>query len=494
VNPYHQIKAGADFQRHTLRLYEHYFPINMGGETPDLVNYDGYGYNQVVGYKDVVIRDVSAKGDTTYRVSKVLDQVQLTDANGGRDGAKHPKVWSVYVQDKFEREGVVINGGLRYDHLNVDTPALRSDLRPLDPDTTGSSTLDATDLVPNKTYARLSPRLGVAFPVTATTVLRFNYGQFYQQPNLQDLYVSYRFLEHKVQTGGYYVGFGNPNLRPERTTAYEVGVAHQLSDNVRLDVTAYFKDVKDLVEVATIPSFPNQFSSFRNRDFATIKGVDVGFKMRPVNHVSADVSYSLSYAQGTGSVSNSQGNIAWTASQPPKMTSPLDFDQRHKLALNLGYSLDKGEGPLFGGVHVFENIGVNLLYNVASGTPYTPARVYNEVSLAASQVSPVGPINSRYGPWTSNLDIKATRGFGAGGLKFEAYVWVLNLLNTVNAIQVYGSSGSAEATRWLDTEDGQAYLQRTADQNGQLLYDLAQNNPNFYSNPRLVRFGLRTNF
>ena len=153
----------------------------------------------------------------------------------------------------------------------------------------------------------------MAFPVTALTVLRFNYGQFYQQPNLQDLYVSYRFLQHKVQSGGYFVGFGNPNLRPERTTAYEVGMAHQLNDNARLDVTAYYKDVKDLVEIATIPSFPNQFSSYRNRDFATIKGVDIGFKMRPLNHVSADVSYSLSYAQGTGSVSNSQGNIAWTA-------------------------------------------------------------------------------------------------------------------------------------------------------------------------------------
>jgi outer membrane receptor protein involved in Fe transport len=495
VTPYHQVKAGADFQRHTLRLYNHYFPINLGGDTPDLVNYDGYGYSQDVTYKDVTIRDIS-DGDTTYRSATVLDQVRLTNSNDGQDGAKHPKVWSLYAQDKFEREGVIINGGLRFDYLDVDTPALRNDLRPLDPDTTGSSTLDSGDLTSNKVYTRLSPRLGVAFPVTALTVLRFNYGQFYQQPNLQDLYVSYRFLEHKVSTGGYYVPFGNPNLRPERTTAYEVGVAHQLSDNVRLDVTAYYKDVKDLVEVATIPSYPNQFSSFRNRDFATIKGVDVGFKMRPINRVSADVNYSLSYAQGTGSVSNSQGNIAWTAAQPPKMSAPLDFDQRHKLALSLGYGLGKGEGPLLFGQRVFENVGVNLLYNVASGTPFTPARVYNEVSLAASQITPVGPINSRYGPWTSNLDVKATKGFAAGGLRFEAYVWVLNLLDMSNAIQVYQSSGSATATRWLDTEDGQAYLQTTAEagQDGQFLYDLAQNNPNYYSNPRLVRFGLRANF
>jgi len=493
VDPYHQIKGGGDFQRHTLRLYNHYFPVQLGGDTPNLVDYDGYGYNQEVTYKDVMIRDISGS-DTTFRIARVVDRVKLTE-NGSesRDGPKHPKVWSLYLQDKFEREGVVINGGLRYDHLNVDTPALRSDLRPLDPDFTGSSTLESGDLVKNKTYARLSPRLGVAFPVTALTVLRFNYGQFYQQPNLQDLYVSYRFLQHKVQSGGYFVGFGNPNLRPERTTAYEVGVAHQLSDNVRLDVTAYFKDVKDLVEIATIPSFPNQFSSYRNRDFATVKGVDVGFKMRPLNHVSADVSYSLSYAQGTGSVSNSQGNIAWTASQPPKMTAPLDFDQRHKLALNLDYSLGKGEGPLFLGHRLLEGVGINVLYNVASGTPYTPTKIFNEVTLAAVSTEPSGPINSRYGPWTSNLDLKTTKGFGAAGLKFEAYVWVLNLLDTRNPITVYGSSGSAASTGWLDTEDGQTYLAE-AGQEGQRLYQLAQNNPNFYTNPRLVRFGLRTNF
>ena len=109
---------------------------------------------------------------------------------------------------------------------------------------------------------------------------------------------------------------------------------------------------------------------------------------------------------------------------------------------------------------------------------------------------PSGPINSRMGPWTSNLDVKATKGFAAAGLRFEAYVWVLNVLDTKNAVTVYGSSGSAASTNWLYTEDGQAYLEAaaTAGQDGELLYELAQNNPNLYTNPRLVRFGFRTNF
>jgi len=448
-------------------------------------------------YRDVPVRDVTTGDITTMRL---VTDLKLEEIEGDeRDGPKHPKVWSLFAQDKFEREGVIVNGGLRFDHLNVDTPALLSDTRPLgDPDdvTQIADSLETRDLTENKTYARLSPRLGVAFPIDEKTVLRFNYGQFYQQPNLQDLYVSYRFLQHKIRTGGYFVGFGNPNLKPERTTAYEVGMARQIGTNIRMDVTAYYKDVKDLVEIATIPSFPNNFASYRNRDFATIKGVDLGFKMRPVNNIGAEVNYSLSFANGTGSVSNTQRNIAWTASQTPKQTAPLDFDQRHKLSMNLDWRLGNDEGPMFGNMRVFENFGVNLLYNVASGTPYTPTKLYNEVTLAAVALQPNGPLNSRYGPWTSSLDLKATKGFGLAGLNLEGFVWVLNVFDTKNPNTVYTSSGSPFTTNYLASSEGQAFIEsaNAAGLDGEGLFRLAENNPNLYSNPRLVRFGLRTSF
>jgi outer membrane receptor protein involved in Fe transport len=479
VTPHHQLKLGGDFQRHTLRFFNHFLPQQLGGSSPNVRDWDGYGYDLVV----------DPSGD--IRLEENDDDAQ--------DGPKHPKTWSLYAQDKFEREGVIVNGGLRFDHINVDTPSLASERLPLgDPDAPSNiaDSLETQDLVENRTYARISPRLGVAFPVDDRTLLRFNYGQFYQQPNLQDLYVSYRFLQYKVRTGGYFVGFGNPNLRPEHTTAYEVGMARQVGDNIRLDVTAYYKDVKDLVEITTIASFPNSFSSYRNRDFATIKGVDIGFTMRPINHISANVAYSLSYAQGTGSVSNTQRNIAWQATEPPKQTSPLDFDQRHKISVNLDWRLGRGEGPTWGGLRVLENAGVNLLYNVASGTPYTPTFSWDEVTLAAVAGVPSGPLNSRYGPWTSALDLKATKGFGMGGLNFDAFVTVLNLFNTRNPVAVYSSSGSPFTTGYLNTQDGQNFVEtaNNAGLDGELLYRLAENNPNLYSNPRLVRFGLRAGF
>src|SRR5262249_51917471 len=192
ANAFHQLKAGGEFDRHTLRFYEHYFPVNYieGGVKSDTVNIDRYGF---------------AEDGTT----KVDD---------GLDGARHPTTASIYLQDKYERGGLVTNVGLRWDYIDTDTPALVNENLPLG----SNGQLDQSDLTKNTKYNRISPRLGIGFPVTEKTVMHANWGKFIQQPNLQDLYVSYQFLEHKVQTGGYFVGFGNPNLKPEETTAYEV--------------------------------------------------------------------------------------------------------------------------------------------------------------------------------------------------------------------------------------------------------------------------------
>jgi hypothetical protein len=218
--------------------------------------------------------------------------------------------------------------------------------------------------------------------------------------------------------------------------------------------------------------------------------------LRKTNHFSGNMSYSLSFAQGTGSVSNTQRNIAWTASDPPKQTAPLDFDQRHKLSANIDWSLDKGEGPTWGHWRPLENFGINVLYNVASGTPFTPTNPYNELTLAAVASQPSGPLNSRYGPWTQTLDFKATREFPVAGTKVGAYVWVLNVLDTKNPVTVYTSSGSPETTGWLNTNDGQGYLDNAESKgkDGLGLYRLAESDPTIYANPRLVRFGLRASF
>ena len=95
--------------------------------------------------------------------------------------------------------------------------------------------------------------------------------------------------------------------------------------------------------------------------------------------------------------------------------------------------------------------------------------------------------------WTTSLDLKVNKGFQIQSLNMDAFVWVLNVLDRSNAVAVYESSGSAETTNWLNTNDGQDFLERTGDA-GRRTYELAQANPDLYGNPRLVRFGVRVGF
>ena len=474
-----QLKFGGDYQSHKLRYYDHYFPTQLyqilksstGADSlapDDTDNVDRYGYD-AFGNK----------------------------IESGQDGPKKPKVASLYAQSNYERLGLVVNAGLRYDYLTPSTQALVSESTPLYSDsqdsTNSPTTLDPSDLEDSKVYRRLSPRLGIGFPISDRTLVHVNYGKFFQQPNLQDLYVSYAFLEHKIRTGGYFVGFGNPNLKPELTTAYEFAIAHTPTDQTRIEAAIYYKDVKDLVEITAIPSSPNQFSSYRNRDFATIKGIDLAYVMRRTKFLTMNISYSLSSAMGTGSVSQTQRNIAWTAAIPPKMSTPLAFDQRHKLSLGFDYRFGTGEGPIIGNSRLLENFGVNVLVNAASGTPYTPTYVYNEVTLAALSVQPIGEINSRYGPWTTSVDLKASKAFKLGQQNMDVYLWALNVFNTDNVSTVYTGTGSAETTNFLNTDEGRAFLE-AGGPDAEQRYHLAERNPNLHLNPRLLRFGAKISF
>ncbi len=469
----HTAKLGLEYRRHTLRRYQHLFPANNYKGIPNgYVDVDFFGYE--------IDHSATVDGDGVPGSTSPND--------GSLDGAKHPIDASIYLQNKYEKDDFVVRAGLRYDYLNANTERLKNEVQPLGEDNT---TLDPEDLTESKACNKLSPRLGVGFPVGEGTLFRANYGKFFQQPNLEDLYVSYKFLAHKVRTGGYFYPFGNPSLEPEQTTSYEVGLTRQVGVGATFDVSLFYKDVENLVQVQSITANPNSYSSFRNTDFGTIKGLDFRFDMRRSHNIQPSVFYTLSWAKGTGSASQTQRNVAWTAGQPPKLTSPLDFDQRHKITVNVDYRNGKGEGPMLSGRRLLERAGLNMILSIGSGSPYTAVLPYDEVTLASVNQQLAGPLNSRVGPWTMRLDMKVNREFDFAGLGFDAYAVVQNLLNRRNPVSVYSVTGDEISTGWLAEPAGEAsYSTGTARD----VYELKQRNPNNFDIPRTVRFGLRTSF
>lgn|GEM_PF-169604 len=488
VHRNHEVKAGIDYQYHTLRYYRHLFPhAAFKDSVVDGVWYDHGGFDDVdhFGY------DIFGNESDT-----------LSEGNE----ARHPYNFAAYLQDKFEWEGLVVNAGLRFDYLNVNTKRLKFPATPLgDPndDIGDDNVLDPTDMEEAKAETKLSPRLGFGFPISDKTTFHLSYGKYFQRPDLQNLYVGWDYMEYRLTSAGYYYPFGNPNLRPEKTTAYEIGLTKQVGDYTRLDITAYYKDISDLTQLIHQSVAPGaagrDFDLYDNADFGTVKGLELALNMRRNHNVALDINYSLAWANGTGSWPNTQRNIVWTVSESPKMTSPLDFDQRHKLSATVDIRAGKGEGPKIGESYPLENAGVNFHFAAGSGTPYSPMNIFNETTLAAVSPSPDGAINSEYSPWTYRLDLKANKVFYMGRYGMELYVWVLNLLNRKNEIDVYEATGQASSTAWLATEDGQAFIESNkvpdwTGLNGRQKYELKQNNPNSYGEPLQVRFGVKISF
>jgi outer membrane receptor protein involved in Fe transport len=495
INSSNELKLGCEYLRHTLRYYTNLMPFQV------YYQYDG---------DSNLIMNPSAWVEVNNYGYDITGAKELDD---GWNGAKHPSEIALYLQDKFEWEGLIVNAGVRYDYFNTNTLRLINDLSPLDPYLRGADD-DATpteieeaqkltevDLEGSKPEHQVSPRFGIAYPVSENTHFRVSYGKFFQRPELQYLYVSYDYMEYKAKEGAYYP-IGNPNLEPEETSAYEVGVTHRLGENARLDVTAYYKDVKNLTVLERQenidPNLP-AMTWYRNRDFGTIKGIETNLKMRRTRNIALDLSYTLSWATGTGSDATSLDNITWMESERPLQVSPLDYDQRHKFTAVMDVRAGENEGPKLGDFHPFENAGVNVVFNVASGTRYTAAEIRNELTLEADWPRPVSTINSRSGPWTYRVDLKANRSFRLFDLGFDAYLWVLNLFDRKNVIDVYEGTGKPDETGFLSTQEGQDWVQGRQEENdlgyiGEQLYRLKESNPLNYDIPRLVRFGLRLSF
>jgi hypothetical protein len=416
----------------------------------------------------------------------------------GMNNTKHPINLGTYLQDRFEWSAFVVNAGVRFDYFDYKALRLKNIYRPLDPNNTGNSELDRGDLESSKKFTRISPRLGISFPISDKTQLYFNFGKFYQRPDLVNLYSGYDFLGKRIGAGSFYP-FPSPNLEPEKTTQYEFGLTHQLGDKIALEVIAYYKDVSDLTQIYQINNVvPFAYTTYANSDFGTIKGFDFNLTMRRTRNLSLDLKYSLSYAVGTGSYAQTAFNIAWKNPKGgfPKSTNPLDYDQRHSIIGIIDFRTEKGEGPLVGNSHIFENMGLNTIIQLGSGLPYTPMMVYDAVSPGASvQQYLMGPVNSVNMPWSFVIDMKLEKTFRIKNYEFVPYIWVKNILNNENVTNVYEGTGKADISGYLETQEGQVKANNQARYpDFAYRYSLAQANPKNFAGPRMIYCGLRMAF
>jgi hypothetical protein len=287
----------------------------------------------------------------------------------------------------------------------------------------------------------------------------------------------------------------NGGLLSEETTQYEVGLRQVFGLNSALNITAFYKNTKSLVNVQVGQyqrseggEVLNAIGS-QNADFGTIKGFAFSFDVTRLSYFNASLQYTLSFADGTGSSTNSSQTAVFRNldNLPPKVIAPLAFDQRHTAIAIIDFYIPEGEAGMW------ELFNVNTIISYSSGRPYTPVDQWDILGDNGLVADNVGYINSAYAPGSFRIDLKVEKGFPIGNFYLTPYVVIENLLDSDNIVGVWRSTGSPYTTGWLNDADAQGVI----GQRGQGYvkdYETLEKDPNNFGIPRLIKLGLKLNF
>lgn len=205
-------------------------------------------YNQIKAGVEVV--------STNSKVNYGQIDLYLPRDNNTSKWKTTPLRTAVYLQNKFEYEGMVANIGVRMDYS--DPSGYWYDLSTYDKALSGAKSLGLDTLrqhVDIEKQLTFSPRIGVAFPVTEVSKLFFNYGHFRSMPLPENL-----FLVRRSSFDNTVTRLANPNNPLPKTVAYELGYEHSLFDEYLIRIAGYYKDVTEQTALVTYSSRDNSVS------------------------------------------------------------------------------------------------------------------------------------------------------------------------------------------------------------------------------------------
>lgn len=382
---------------------------------------------------------------------------------GFRDLDINPIEFAGYIQDKIELDNLIINAGLRFDYFDPDF------LVPINYSLGGEEFIldvdNPSNLISNRRPAsvktQISPRVGVAFPISETGVVRFSYGLFFQTPSFSSIYLN---PEYFVLEGSSFTGFGNPDIDPEQTSTFEVGLQQGLTEDIGLELTIFTKDVRNLTAVLIER---NEITSGivtrpENLDYGTVRGFTLSLSQRPVGTFRWNLDYTLQFADGSAFISGNSQLRREAGLDDITVLSRLPWDRRHVLNNVLTY-IPSG------------SFSITLVNRLNTGRPYTSQR---------SGVTSYIP-NNVDRPTTILSDLRAFYTLPWQGA--QIILQVENLFDAKAPQQVYSDSGRADFT-----------IDKVNARQGRLLglntYDDWFSRPEFLSAPRRISLGFSVNF
>ena len=409
--------------------------VYPNNNSPDRLDYQA-GYDTFIKEKT---RTISFDGSYTSQVTKshlfktgIQVNSYLIDVSNFRSIRSnrlldhylaHPIEGAVYIQDKMEFEGLISNVGLRYDLWYSGTNYYVDSFTPFgDPDSLGRFDPSSGPQEKPPVYSRLQPRLGFSFPISANTVFHLNYGAFMQRPSFQ--YIVSRRIGQVLNNP---VILGNPRLKPETTNSYDVGVVQALGEGFTIDISGYYKDVKNLIQQAGFIDERAGYldSSYFNLDYADIRGFRITLNKRK-GSLTGSINYQYSYATGkSASVTSAApifnrdtlGVVTTDLTNVPTRDILLDFDRTHNIIITASYLTGMRWGPSLFGLKLFSDMNFSVRSSIRSGRPYTSP-------------SDTRLINVKRTPMEYNTDLRITKTINNFlGIPVSIYGEVFNLFN-----------------------------------------------------------------
>ena len=329
------------------------------------------------------------------------------------------------------------------------------------------------------------PRLAFSFPISKEANFFAHYDVLLQRPPSGSLATPLDYFFFAERAGGG--TFSNAALRPERTVDYEVGFKTLLSQTSALTIAAYYKEMRDMIQLRTFFPVPlvNEYTTFDNQDFGTVKGFNLTYDLRRTAGFQINANYTLQFADGTGSNATSQRGLSNRGNL--RTLFPLSFDERHRINLVLDYRVPRSSNL----PKVFQNLGANIQTTAVSGRPYTAT--FRPTQFGGSGIE--GGINGSRQPFnlTINGQISKDITFGQGSY-VNIYFRVSNLLNRRNVLNVYSFTGSAEDPGFLQSSFGTDQLATIGGSSRSVESYLAAYswnvlNPGFFTLPRRMFVG-----
>jgi outer membrane receptor protein involved in Fe transport len=469
---YNFIKAGFEFRHHRINTYSWGYRETQEWQNlkwpnqSDLSGADhefGEYWNRLIYYWE----NWEEINDAERYVAYADSEFTLW-----RDYTIQPEEYSLYIQDKIEMGDIIVNAGLRFDAF-IPNEKYPVQLR------TESYNLGAEEnLAEASVKYQLSPRIGLSFPISSTGAFHASYGHFFQMPSFQYLYNEPLIVMNKFQLEGRTLG--NTNLKPEKTVAYEIGIQQGITQTIAVDITAYYKDFKNLLGIERVTTIDAVgYDRYINRDYGNTKGVSIAVTKRG-GLISGGLNYTYAYANGSSSDPNTLYLIE-TATRiggeevqfTERKILPLDWDQRQ--TLNMFLNIAKRD-----------DWSVGLVGFLNSGLPYSPTFI-ERFDIAEREYR-----NRDNKPIRWNVDLKAIKFFTWSGYRLALFLKVDNLFDHLNEESVYSSTGRAGQNGRLPEDE---LLEREKlEQEGHFTLGEVDNEPGYYSSPRKIQIGLEFRF